>query len=97
MSCKYCNWPPKDIQVKGGGKTYVLMVTARKIVKPMLAPATTQDAIDAMCSFEVFPVAVSDDVEALRNHARSMCEVFPTIEGWNTFKVLAIGGHGDAD
>lgn len=22
MSCKYCNWPPKGIQVKGGGKTY---------------------------------------------------------------------------
>lgn len=20
QGCKYCNWPPKDIQVKGGGK-----------------------------------------------------------------------------
>lgn len=20
MSCKYCKWPPRDIQVKGGGK-----------------------------------------------------------------------------
>ena len=20
MSCKYCKWPPKDIQVKGGGR-----------------------------------------------------------------------------
>lgn len=97
MSCKYCNWPPKGMQVKGGGKTHVLMVAARRIVKPVPAPATTQGAIDAVCSFEVFPVAVSDDVEALRRHARSMCEVFPTIGGRNTFKVLAIGGRGDAD
>ena len=80
-----------------GGKTYVLMVTTSKIVMPMLAPATEQGAIDVMCSFETFPVAVSDDVEALREHARKMCERFPTIEGWNTFEVSVIGGHDDAD
>lgn len=80
-----------------GGKTYVLMVTERRIVKPMLAPATTQGAIDAMCSFETFPAAVSDDIEALREHARKMCERFPTVDGWNTFEVPVIGGNGYAD
>lgn len=79
------------------GKTYVLMVTTSKVVAPMLAPATTQGAIDAMCSFETFPAAVSDDVEALREHARKMCERFPTVDGWNTFEVPVIGGNGYAD
>ena len=44
-----------------GGKTYVLMVTTSKVIAPMLAPATGQGAIDAMCSFEVIPAAVSHD------------------------------------
>ena len=78
-------------------KTYVLMVTVSKVVLPMLAPATIQGAIDAMCSFEVFPAAVSDDVEALREHARKMVENFSTIDGWNTFEVPVIGGFDDAD
>lgn len=78
------------------GKTYVLMVTARKIMKPLLAPATAQGVID-MCQFETFPAAVSDDVEALRKHARKICERFTTIENWNTFEVSVIGGNGDAD
>lgn len=79
-----------------GGKTYVLMVTTSKVVAPMLAPATAQGVI-AMCQFETFPAAVSDDVEALRKHARNICERFPTIENWNTFEVSVIGGNGDAD
>lgn len=79
------------------GKTYVLMVTASKVVAPMLAPATEQGVIDAMCSFETLPVAVSDDVEALREHARKMCERFPTVEGWNTFEVPVIGDDSDGD
>lgn len=80
-----------------GVKTYVLMVTSRRIVMPMLAPATEQGVIEAMCQFETFPAAVSDDVEALRKHARNICERFPTIEDWNTFEVPVIGGNGDAD
>lgn len=79
------------------GKTYVLMVTARKVVTPMLAPATAQGVIEAMCQFETFPAAVSDDVEALRKHARKICERFPTIESWNTFEVSVIGGAEYAD
>lgn len=82
-------------------RKHVLMVTASKVVAPMLAPATEQGAINAtinaMCSFEVFPAAVSDDVEALREHARKMREKFPTIDGWNTFEVPVIGGFDDAD
>lgn len=78
-------------------RKHVLMVTVRKAVAPMLAPATEQGAINAMCSFEVFPAAVSDDVEALREHARKMRERFPTIDGWNTFDVPVIGGTEDAD
>lgn len=73
-------------------KTYVLMITTSKVVAPMLAPATAQDAIDAMCSFEVFPVAVSDDEEALREHAVKLCDRFPTIEEWNTFEVPVMQG-----
>lgn len=80
-----------------GGKTYVLMVTTSKVVAPMLAPATEQGVIEAMCQFETFPAAVSDDVEALHEHARKMCERFTTIEGWNTFEVPVIGGNGYAD
>lgn len=80
-----------------GGKTYVLMVTARKIVKPMLAPATEQGVIEAMCQFETFPVAVSNDVFALREHARMMCKMFPTIDGWNVEEVPVIGGAEYAD
>lgn len=74
------------------GKTYVLMVTAQKTMHPILAPATPQGAIEAVCSFEVFPAAVSDDVEALRERARKMREEFPTIEGWSTVEVSLIGG-----
>lgn len=80
-----------------GGKTYVLMVTTSKVVKPMLAPATPQVAIEAAYSFEVFQAAVSDDVDALRERARKMQEEYPTIEGWNTFEVPVIGGLDDAD
>lgn len=80
-----------------GCKTYVLIVTTSKVIAPMLAPATEQGAIDAMCSFEAFPAAASDDVEALREHARKMRERFPTIDGWNTFEVPVIGGTEDAD
>ena len=80
-----------------GGKINVLMVTTSKEVAPILAPATAQGAIDAICSFETFPAAVSDDVEALREHARKMCERFPTAEGWNTFEVPVIGDDSDAD
>lgn len=80
-----------------GGKTFVLMVTKSKVIAPMLAPSTVQGAIDAMCSFEVFPAAASDNVDALREHARKMCDRFPTIEGWNTFEVPVIGGTEDAD
>lgn len=79
------------------GNLYVLMVTARKTIAPALAPATPQGAIDAMCSFETFPAAVSDDVEALREHARVLRDSFSTIEGWNIFEVLMIGGAEDAD
>lgn len=77
-------------------KTYVLMVTARKIVMPMLAPAT-EGVIEATCQFETFPAAVSDDVSELREGARRMCERFPTIECWNVVEVPVIGGVGDAD
>lgn len=80
-----------------GGKTYVLMVTASKVVAPILAPATAQGAIDARVSFETFPAAASDDVEALREHARKMCERFTTIDGWNVMEVPVIGGDGDGD
>lgn len=73
-----------------GGKTYVLMVTSRRIVMPMLAPATEQGVIEAMCSFETFPVAVSNDVFALREHARMMCRMFPTIKDWNVVEVPVI-------
>lgn len=73
-----------------GGKTYVLMVTTSKVVEHMLAPATTQGAIDAMCSFETFPVAVSNDVFALREHARMMCKMFSTIDGWSVKEVPVI-------
>lgn len=62
-----------------------------------LAPATAQGAIDAMCSFETFPAAVSDDVEALREHARKICDRFSTVEGWNTFEVPVIGDDSDDD
>lgn len=79
------------------GNIYVLMVTARKTIAPALAPATPQGAIDAMCSFETFPAAVSDDVEELREHARVLCDSFSTIEGWNTFEVLVIGGAEDGE
>lgn len=79
------------------GKTYVLMVTARKTIAPMLAPATPQGAIDAMCSFEVFPAAVSDDAEALREHAKVLRDRFSTIEGWNTFEVPVMGGAEDVE
>lgn len=79
------------------GHIYVLMVTARKTIAPMLAPATPQGAIDAMCSFEVFPAAVSDDVEALREHASVLRDSFSTIEGWNTFEVPVIGGAENGD
>lgn len=79
------------------GNIYVLMVTARKTIAPALAPATPQGAIDAMCSFETFPAAVSDDVEALREHARVLSDSFSTIEGWNTFEVLVIGGAEDGE
>lgn len=80
-----------------GGKTYVLMVTTSKVVTPMVAPATEQGAIDAMCSFKTFPVAASNDVFALREHARMMCKMFPTIDGWNFEEVPVIGGHDNAD
>lgn len=80
-----------------GVKTYVLMVTTSKVVMSMLAPATEQGVIDAMCSFETFPAAVSDDVEALREHARVLRDSFSTIEGWNIFEVPVIGGFGNAD
>lgn len=78
-------------------KIYVLMVTVSKVVFLTLKPATAQDVIEAACSFEVFPAAVSDDVEALREHARKMREKFSTIDGWNTFEVPVIGGFDDAD
>lgn len=78
-------------------KTYVLMVTTSKVIAPMLAPATAQEAIDAMYSFDVFPAAVSDDVEALREHAMKLRDRFSTIEGWNTFEVSVIGGFDNAD
>ena len=80
-----------------GGKTYVLTVTTSKVVAPMLAPAIAQGAIEAMCSFETFPAAVSDDVEALREHARKICERLPTVEGWSTFEVPVIGDDSDDD
>lgn len=80
-----------------GGKTYVLMVTTSKVVAPMLAPATAQGAIDAMCSFETFPAAVSDDVEALREYAVKLRDRFSTIGGWNILDVQVIGGFDDAD
>lgn len=80
-----------------GVKTYVLMVTSSRIVMPMLAPATEQGVIEATCQFETFPVAVSNDVFALRKHARMMCKMFPTIDGWNVEEVPVIGGVGDAD
>lgn len=80
-----------------GGKTYVLMVTTSKVVTPMLAPATAQGTIDAMCSFETFPVAVSNDVFALRERARKMRERFKTIDGWNVVEVPVIGGDGHDD
>lgn len=80
-----------------GVKTYVLMVTSRRIVMPMLAPATEQGVIEATCQFETFPAAVSDDVSELREGARRMCERFPTIESWNVVEVPVIGGVGDAD
>lgn len=79
------------------GKTYVLMVTARKTIAPMLAPATPQGAIDAMCSFEVFPAAVSGDVEALREYAMKLRDRFSTIEGWSTLEVPVMGGAEDGD
>lgn len=77
-------------------KTYVLMITTRKAVAPMPAPATAQGAIDARCSFEVFPAAISDDEEALWEHAMKLRDRFSTIEGWNTFEVPVIGGFDDA-
>ena len=78
-------------------RTYVLVVTARKVAAPILAPATIQGAIDAMCSFEVFPAAVSDDAEALREYAVKLRDRFPTIEGWNILDVQVIRGFDDAD
>lgn len=78
-------------------KTYVLMVTVSKGVSPTLKPATAQGVIEAACSFDVFPAAVSDDVNALREHARKIREELPTIQGWNTFEVPVIGGFDDAD
>lgn len=80
-----------------GVKTYVLMVTSRRIVMPILAPATEQGVIEATCQFETFPAAVSDDVSELRDGAMRMCERFPTIEDWNVVEVPVIGGVGDAD
>lgn len=79
------------------GNIYVLMVTARKTIAPALAPATPQGAIDAMCSFETFPAAVSDDVEALREHAKALRDRLSTIDGWNIFEVPAIGGAEDGE
>lgn len=79
------------------GNIYVLMVTARKTIAPAIAPATPQGAIDAMCSFEVFPAAVSDDMEALREHASVLRDRFSTIEGWNIFEVPVIGGAENGD
>ena len=79
-----------------GGKTYVLMVTTSKVSRPCCHRRPLSE-IDAMCSFETFPATVSDDVEALREHARKMCERFPTVEGWNTFEVPVIGDDSDAD
>lgn len=73
-----------------GGKTYVLMVTTSKVVTSMLAPASEQGVIDAMCSFETFPIAVSNDVFVLREHAMMMCRMFPTIDGWNVEEVPVI-------
>lgn len=77
-------------------KTYVLMVTVMKVVAPILAPATAQGEIDARVSFDVFPAAVSDDADALRERAMKMRERFTTIDGWNVVEVPVIGGDGHA-
>lgn len=65
-------------------KTYVLMVTSKKLLRPLLEATTPQGSIDIQCSIEEFPVAVSDDYDALVKYAKEMVEKYPLIVGWNT-------------
>lgn len=69
-------------------KTYVLMVTSKKLLRPLLEATTPQGSIDIQCSIEEFPVAVSDDYDILVEYAKELMEKYPNIVGWNTRIVL---------
>ena len=75
--------------------TYVLVVTEKKTFMPVLAPATRMQEFDYRLSFDVYAVAVSDDLEALGKYARELSDKFPTITCWNTFRVPVIGDTND--
>lgn len=73
---------------------YVLMMADKTIEMPVMAYNDSRKTIEAEVTFDVFPVAVSDDPEPLLEYYATLCERFPTFVGYRVVNVPIIGSTG---